>query len=740
MRRSTDALLFGLLLAGCVAPEGTVVGRVTWAGTAEGEGITVTLVGPVTRAVVTDLEGTWAAAVPPGDYAAIAEAAGTREGRTSTTVVVTDRHRAEAEPMTLTRVGRIRGVVTRAGATDHAGTFVMVVGGAGSAVTDTAGGFLLEDLPTGLRDLVAFADGYEKRPLTGVEVRRGQTADAPPLSLTPVAAGDLPKAGRLSGRAWLPGTDDHSGIEVRVAGTARATVTAVDGTFTFDDVPTGVAALSFKKGGWSAELPRVLVVAGGTGFIIDKGLYDLGTRPVPLRLGTRVLDATASITAVSPGGAWTVLQTGSPSRLWLYGPDGVARPMAADLTLSSTLGFVGGAYWFTSYDAKAAEYSLNQTVLADQTTRAFAKLPNLIDTRFAPMPSGAAWVHRRILHLKASAAGPVTQKFEGQASSVLSLGDDTVLVAATTAVHHVALDGTVLDSTPITPAADWLLLSPDQRWLVVGSGGIAGKPLSNAVVLVDRVLQKQQPLTPCYSAAFSPDSDVLACEQDLHRLHPDGSLTRRTVGPHFSYGAQLWLGNGRVAVGMPPELRIVSAGAPDLTVSGFSYDTTTLTLSADKQRVRFIAHADPVTGLAEALELTLATGALKVLAEGIATRPFLANDRGVLIGRPRSVGTDLDLFFVPDVGPEVELGRSTRNFTSYLSSSPGATYFGARRFAPGRGYESVVLDTRAQANPVLPVALMFAYDRWLDDHRLLQSVTGAAPFSDATGLYLVQLP
>lgn len=743
MRPSLSALVAAAVVAaGCVAPEGSAIGRVTWAGTAEGEGITVTLVGPETRAAMTDLEGNWhVTGLTPGHYAVVAEAAGTREGRVSVSLDVTDRHQTEAEPMTFTRVGALRGVVTRGGATDHAGISVMVVGAAGSAVTAADGAFDIEGVPTGLRDLVAFAPGYEKASRFGLDVQRGRATLTAPFELTALVPGEQTR-GALRGKAWMPGTDDHSGIAVRITGTSFETTTATDGTFALTGVPAGVVTLTFRKDDAAADLARVLVTAGGDGFIIDKGLYDLGLKPVPLRRGKRVLDATAGVSAVSPGGAWTALQTANPARLWLLGPDNAPKPVTIDgTTLSTTPGFQGGAYWFTAYDARAAEYSLNRVQLPDLSVSVFARMSSLSEVRIAALPSGVAWIHRRTLNLRASASAPVKSLFEAKASSVVSLNDDTVLVAATTAVHHVSLDGMVLASRDIPTGADWVSVSPDRRWAVVGSGGIGGQPVALPVSLYDRVLQQVHPLpSPCYSAAFSPESDVLACDQHVHRLAADGTFRTRYVGPHFSSGAALWLGNGRVVVGAPPQLRIVAPAQEDIVVDGFTYDSLALAQSADKKRVRLLAKVDPATGLGQALEVTLDTGAVRVLAEGVASRPFLANERGVLVGRPRSVGTDLDLWFIPDVGPEVPLGRSSKAYGSYLSSSAAASYFGARRFAPGRGYESVVLDTRASGGAVVPLALAFAYDRWLDDRRLLQSVTGAAPFSDSTGLYLMELP
>jgi hypothetical protein len=726
--------LMALMLVACAEPTGSAQGRVVPG--AELEGVEITLLGPVTRATQTDAEGQWLIReLPPGDYAVVAVAPDTLEQRLTATLEVRERILSDTDPLTFTPVGKISGV-----ATNPAGisVSVLMIGGSGAAQTSSDGSFVLSNVPAGKRDLLAWAPGFEPARAVGIEVHRGATTAIPPLSLRPLEGGGAPGKGTLKGRASLPGTDDHSGIIVEVVGTARSTITAADGSFTLGDLPSGIIALSLHTPWASAQLSRVLVVPGSAGFIVDGGLFDLDRHPIGLRRGSRIGDEPMTQLVGSPDGQWACLvQTVAPHAAFLFGPDGHSHLITKD-SFQSSLGFFSGqnpAFWFTAYDP-TSEYVLSRTSLETAVTVPFARGRfNQAPRSFAATGLGAAWIVSGRVSLRASELAP-TISLPGHAGIVVSLGDETVLATIEDSLEQLRLDGTLVDTFKVPLAADWLVLSPDRRYAVLGTGGLANTAYGPTNVLVDRITRTSSTLPAvCNYPLFAPSSDALLCSTMLHRFAPDGTITSQPV---LNETAQ-WLPAGRLAVFNGTTLRVISPGESDVLLSGVSREALPLRARADGSRVKLVANVDDVTGLGQALELSLPEGKVTVLADGILATPFVATDTWTVFGRPRSVGSDLELVFLPESGLESTIARSVRRYSSGLSVSKGGTFIAVRRFIAGRGTESIIFDTRDGSIFALS-SVSSSYESWVDDHRFLQATNAVPPFSDARGTFLVELP
>jgi len=129
--------------------------------------------------------------------------------------------------------GSVQGAVILAGASNHAGTDVVVDGLPDrQAVTDEQGAYLIEAVQPGLYTVTATHTGYEQRSSSPFQVTGGQVSDVPVITLQELK-------GSLRGYVFLEGQDDHSGSSVSVQGTIHTTVTSSAGQWSIGDVAAG---------------------------------------------------------------------------------------------------------------------------------------------------------------------------------------------------------------------------------------------------------------------------------------------------------------------------------------------------------------------------------------------------------------------------------------------------------------------------------------------------------------------
>jgi hypothetical protein len=294
------------------------------------------------------------------------------------------------------------------------------------------------------------------------------------------------------------------------------------------------------------------------------------------------------------------------------------------------------------------------------------------------------------------------------------------------------MDGTVLQTIPVDSTTTGFLVSPDHNLVTLSRYLNSTQP----AWLVNRALATVTSVPyACAYGQFSPDSKQLLCGTTLYDT---ATLTATTLPA--SYYRQRWLPGGAIQITAPPELRVYTPGKPTIIVPGVTYSTQEAVLTADKKHLRLIAHVDGLSRLGQAVEVSLEDGATTVLADGVTESPFFSGENGVLVARPRTVGKDTDVIFVPGAGPEVTIGHTLPSYYSG-TMSPGGRYFGVHRYVPQRGIELVLYDSKpGVAEPIIAIGSGAERDIWLDEGRVLLVVRPGVPFSEASGLYELVLP
>jgi len=139
------------------------------------------------------------------------------------------------------------------------------------------GSYELEGICPGLYDVVASAligTTTQRVRLRFVQLSAGQISAIPDLVLKAPST--------VSGRVYLQGSADHSGVSVSLVGTDRTATSAVTSTFTIPDVEEGTYAINFLKEGYIQETISNLAVPAGTAFSVPtdvtlKALYPAST-------------------------------------------------------------------------------------------------------------------------------------------------------------------------------------------------------------------------------------------------------------------------------------------------------------------------------------------------------------------------------------------------------------------------------------------------------------------------------
>lgn len=130
-----------------------------------------------------------------------------------------------------------------------AGATVSVQGEKATAITNAAGGFTLEKVPTGEQTIAVSKPGY-------AAAEQKFTINTKPMT----ELGDVLRitAYSFSGKISL-GNDlkDHSGVMVLLAGTDRATLTDASGRFEFRGLPPADYQVRVSKEGFSVVVFKV---------------------------------------------------------------------------------------------------------------------------------------------------------------------------------------------------------------------------------------------------------------------------------------------------------------------------------------------------------------------------------------------------------------------------------------------------------------------------------------------------
>lgn len=81
------------------------------------------------------------------------------------------------------------------------------------------------------------------------------------------------KPGAIKGKVHLEGSQDHSGVRVKVEGTGATVTTSTTGEFIIEDVPPGTYTLTFEKEGYlDQSIEHVKVTSGST---VNIGVVEL---------------------------------------------------------------------------------------------------------------------------------------------------------------------------------------------------------------------------------------------------------------------------------------------------------------------------------------------------------------------------------------------------------------------------------------------------------------------------------
>ncbi len=244
-----------------------ITGKVVFADGANPQNLTVNAVGPETRGARTAADGSFTFEnVKTGAYLVSVEAADTKEGRVAMGVFASGP--VDTGELRLTPVGRVGGIVTF-NSMPAEGVEVTVPGSSLAAVTDSAGRYLLEGVPTGMQTIRARtgSEPFFRSGTATITVVRGANPDAP-ITMTD----DPPPTGTVTGVITFRGPRSPRDISITAPGSGVVANAGTNGSF----------SLTLPVGAWDIvasapshppkNLGRVVVNAGQVQSIVGQEL------------------------------------------------------------------------------------------------------------------------------------------------------------------------------------------------------------------------------------------------------------------------------------------------------------------------------------------------------------------------------------------------------------------------------------------------------------------------------------
>jgi Tol biopolymer transport system component len=336
----------------------TITGKVALTGASDSSGVALTAVGPMIGSASTAADGTYSfTKLQAGTYTVTAAVGDSREHVQATTVTVAATQSAAAADLTFTLLGAITGKAQKAGATDHSGIEVGVLGQDATALTDAAGNFRLDGVLLGAQTLSASAAGFTTATKV-VTAARGVT----PAGTLPLAAVAGPGTTSISGKVLL-GVDDQSGVFVTATGpTMASTLTAHDGTYSFPNLAQGTWFVTARVGDSVEGQQTVLVAAGATA----AHAADLSFTLVGSVTGTakRTGSASADQSGILVGMLGTA-QTAITDAAGAYRFDGVL--LGAHAISASAAGYTAAGLTVTAARGTTTAAALNLAPIASTT-------------------------------------------------------------------------------------------------------------------------------------------------------------------------------------------------------------------------------------------------------------------------------------------------------------------------------------------------------------------------------------
>jgi hypothetical protein len=163
---------------------------------------------------------------------------------------------------------------------DHSGILVRVVDPPRQATTDSTGMYLITDVPGGKRALRAEAEGYLPFDLEDLAVLPGEVTSPPKIQLQVDPTTLTIAQSRVYGQVFLSDQGVQPGVLISLEGTGLNTVTARDGTFLFNAVPTGQYTVIATREGYESFTTEIEVPQTGE----DVPIAVITLQPIPIYL------------------------------------------------------------------------------------------------------------------------------------------------------------------------------------------------------------------------------------------------------------------------------------------------------------------------------------------------------------------------------------------------------------------------------------------------------------------------
>jgi hypothetical protein len=189
-----------------------------------------------------------------------------------------------------------------AGATDHSGISVALVGTNRRATTDAAGNYTIADVEEGTYAINFQRTGFIEQTVDRVTVPAGVTTTVTVVpTLRPV---DPPATATLRGQVLLETRTDHGGVLVAVDGTERNLITTSGGFWTFAGLPVSTYSVTFRRRSFFDRTLGGLTIVPGTSALVAPTLQLDSHRVLSTRIaafdlehapnGSQILRATSA--------------------------------------------------------------------------------------------------------------------------------------------------------------------------------------------------------------------------------------------------------------------------------------------------------------------------------------------------------------------------------------------------------------------------------------------------------------